>query len=99
MVSTGVILGLAGGVVLLYYFINHDSDSVPGDPKEKVAHRNVNWVFEDYSTNINNPLYTKNRFQDGAVVTSVTDGTNGQELMAVSHANGTTPLYRMPARW
>jgi len=99
MDSVGLVLGLAAGAVLLYYFVNHDSDTVPGNPKEKVATRNVGWVFEDYSLNINNPLFTKNRFPDEAVVTDTVPGTYGQPLMTVAHANGTMPMYRVPTSW
>lgn len=99
MATTTVILGLAGGFVVLYYLLSTDAKSVPSGAKKVAATRNVNWVYGDYLANINNPLHTKNRFVDQSQVTETVTGTNGQALMSVSHGHETFQLYRIPTRW
>jgi len=98
MASAAVILGLSGGVVVLYYLISRQGEYIPGDDKSEAKARGVNWVFGDYSLNINNPLATKNRFQDRGSIIETTPGANEQPILLYGHGYETYPIYRVPTR-
>lgn len=99
MASMGLVLGIAGGFVALYYVASKSRDYIPSESTSAKQNRKVGKVYEDYSTSINNPMNIKNRFTKNGRGTTVVRGINEQDLVSWENSGLTYQIYRLPTVW